>query len=101
MLVNETLDFYRDGWAYTLAIPPREWRLRLACAWPLLIGVSTLAMVRSSCRLLDPSVRVKIARAQVYAMLLRSLSVVWSNRALDRYYGRLLKDLKIEHEGQV
>src|SRR5262249_9017128 len=33
-LVNEllslTIDFYQDGWAYTLAIPRREWRLRLA-----------------------------------------------------------------------
>lgn len=90
-LLSETLDFYRDGWAYTLAIPPQEWRLRLACAWPLLIGVSTLAMVKHARHLLDPTVRVKIARTQVYAILLRSLSVVWSNRALDRYYNQLLK----------
>lgn len=94
-LLNETLDFYRDGWAYTLAIPPQEWRLRLACAWPLLIGVSTLAMVKNSRCLLDPAVRVKIARTQVYAIVLRSLSVVWSNRALDRYYSQLLKRLQI------
>lgn len=94
-LLQETLDFYRDGWAYTLAIPPAEWRLRLACAWPLLIGVSTLALVKQSCRVLDPTVRLKIARTQVYGILLRSLSVVWSNRALDRYYGQLLRRLQI------
>jgi len=40
--------------------------------------------------LLDPKVRVKIARAQVYAILLRSLLTVWSDRALNRYYGQLL-----------
>jgi hypothetical protein len=34
---------------------------------------------------------VKIARAQVYAILLRSLLTVWSDRALDRYYGQLCK----------
>lgn len=94
-LLQETLDCYRDGWAYTLAIPPSEWRLRLACAWPLLIGVSTLALVKHSGGMLDPTVRVKIARMQVYGILLRSLSVVWSNRALDRYYGQLLRRLQI------
>jgi farnesyl-diphosphate farnesyltransferase len=90
VLLEETLAFYRDGWEYTLAIPPREWRLRLACAWPLLIGISTLALVRNSRDLLDPFVRVKIARVRVYLILLRSLCAVWSNRALSRYYNNLL-----------
>lgn len=90
-LLGLTFSHYREGWAYTLTIPRREWRLRLACAWPLLIGLSTLALVGRSQRLLDPAVRVKIARAQVYAILLRSLLTVWSDRALERYYGQLLK----------
>jgi len=89
-LLQDTMECYRDGWEYTLAIPTHEWRLRLACAWPLLIGVSTLALVRSSRLLLDPSVRIKIARAQIYSLLLRSLCIVWSNRALSRYYNNLL-----------
>jgi farnesyl-diphosphate farnesyltransferase len=90
-LLDLTLTYYRDGWAYTLAIPRQEGRLRLACAWPLLIGVSTLALIRHSPRLLDPAARLKIARARVYGILLRSLLTVWSDRALDRYYGQLLK----------
>ena len=89
-LLNLTLAQYREGWAYTLAIPRREWRLRLACAWPLLIGLSTLALVGRSQRLLDPTVRLKVARVQVYGMLLRSLLTVWSDRALERYYEQLL-----------
>lgn len=89
-LLAETLACYREGWAYTLAIPPREWRLRLACAWPLLIGISTLGLVRSSQSLLDPSIRVKISRARIYSILLRSLCAVWSNRAISRYYDDLL-----------
>jgi farnesyl-diphosphate farnesyltransferase len=88
-LIDLALSLYQEGWAYTLAIPRREWRLRLACAWPLLIGVSTLTAVSRSRHLLDPAVRVKIARAQVYAILLRSLLTVWSDRALERYYGQL------------
>lgn len=94
-LLDLTLSHYREGWAYTLAIPRREWRLRLACAWPLLIGVSTLTAIRHSSRLLDPRARVKIARAQVYGILLRSLLTVWSDRALDRYYGQLCKGVGI------
>ncbi len=90
-LLDLTLTHYREGWAYTLAIPRREWRLRLACAWPLLIGLSTLALVGRSEQLLDPQVRVKIARTQVYAIVLRSLFTVWSDRALERYYRQLLK----------
>ena len=89
-LLDLTLTYYREGWAYTLAIPRHEWRLRLACAWPLLIGLSTLALVGRSEQLLDPQVRVKIARVRVYAILLRSLLTVWSDRALDRQYGQLL-----------
>jgi farnesyl-diphosphate farnesyltransferase len=90
-LLDLTLSHYREGWAYTLAIPRREWRLRLACAWPLLIGVATLTAIRHSPQLLDPNLRVKVARAQVYMILLRSLITVWSDRALDRYYRQLCK----------
>ena len=90
-LLDETLDFYQDGWKYTVAVPAREWRLRLACAWPLLIGAATLGLVRNAPHLLDPSTRVKISRAQVYTILMRSLLTVGSNRALNRYYDQLLK----------
>lgn len=90
-VLDLTLSHYREGWAYTLAIPRREWRLRLACAWPLLIGVATLTAIRHAPQLLDPQLRVKIARAQVYGMVLRSLIIVGSNRALDRYYRQLCK----------
>jgi farnesyl-diphosphate farnesyltransferase len=90
-LLNETIAFYQDGWVYTLAIPRQEWRLRLACAWPLLIGIATLMLIKHSPYLLDPAVRVKISRLQVYRILFRSLIAVKSDRALAGYYGRLLR----------
>ncbi|MBI3880662.1 MAG: squalene/phytoene synthase family protein, partial [Verrucomicrobia bacterium] len=34
------------GWAYTNALPRNQRRVRLACAWPVLIGVRTLARLR-------------------------------------------------------
>jgi hypothetical protein len=55
-----------------------------------------LARVRRSRRLLDPTTRVKIARMQVYAIIGRSLLTVWSNRALDWHYQRLLKRVQLE-----
>ena len=42
-LLRLTLDHYEVAWRYTLDIPRREFRMRLACAWPLLIGLGTLA----------------------------------------------------------
>ena len=89
-LLDLTLSYYQDGWAYTQAIPIREWQMRLACAWPLLIGASTLRLLRGSPSLLDPSVRLKIPRSRVYRLLLGSLVSVWSNRTLAFHYNSLL-----------
>jgi farnesyl-diphosphate farnesyltransferase len=85
-----TLDHYQEGWAYTLAIPRREIRMRLACAWPLLIGLETLALIAHSPSLLDSAAVIKIRRPAVYRILLCSLAAIGSNAALDRYH-RLLR----------
>jgi len=41
-LVASARDGFREAWEYTRAIPRSEVRLRLACAWPMLIGLRTL-----------------------------------------------------------
>jgi farnesyl-diphosphate farnesyltransferase len=84
-LLALTLDHYRRGWAYTLAIPRREVQMRLACAWPLLIGFRTLDLVARADNLLDPSVTVKVSRAALYPILLSSSVLVLSNRGLKHY----------------
>jgi farnesyl-diphosphate farnesyltransferase len=81
-LIALTLDHYDVGWQYTLAIPRREWRMRLACAWPLLIGLATLGAIA---RVPDPLAHpgpIKIARRDVRVILARSTAAVLSNRAL-------------------
>ena len=60
------------GWEYTNTIPKRFVRLRLACAWPVLIGHATLGKLRAA-NPLDPAHRVKISRAEVYRVILRTL----------------------------
>jgi len=81
-LLALTLEYYDAGWAYTLAIPLGEWRMRLACAWPLLIGLRTLALVARGPSLLDPASVVKISRPAVYAILAGSFALVWSDSLL-------------------
>ena len=60
------------GWAYTNALPRGSVRVRLACAWPVLIGLETLKLLRSS-PVLDPAQRVKVGRAQVKRLIWRSV----------------------------
>lgn len=60
------------GWNYTNTIPRSQVRVRLACAWPILIGVETLQRLRDG-NVLDPTHRVKITRADVRRIILRSI----------------------------
>jgi len=60
------------GWNYTNAIPRNQVRVRLACAWPILIGLETLRRLRGE-PVLEPTRRVKVARAEVRGIILRSV----------------------------
>jgi farnesyl-diphosphate farnesyltransferase len=62
----------KAGWAYTNALPWRAVRVRLACAWPALIGMRTLARLRAA-NPLDASQRVKINRAEIKSLIVRSV----------------------------
>lgn len=62
----------RSGWAYTNALPRRAMRVRLACAWPILIGLRTLALLRTA-NPLDPQHPVKISRPEVKRILCHSV----------------------------
>lgn len=64
----------RAGWSYTNALPWRCARVRLACAWPILIGFETLHLLRSA-NVLDPQHRVKVSRRRVKQLMLSS--VLW------------------------
>jgi farnesyl-diphosphate farnesyltransferase len=60
------------GWEYTNLVPGSP-RVRLACAWPILIGVRTLALLRTG-NVLDPARRIKVSRAEVKQFILRSVA---------------------------
>ena len=59
------------GWRYINTLPFGQFRVRLACAWPLLLGVKTIQRVRSA-DVAGLKQRVKVPRGQVYGMMLRS-----------------------------
>jgi farnesyl-diphosphate farnesyltransferase len=59
------------GWEYTNALPRQFTRLRLACAWPILIGQRTLELLRVH-PVLDPEIEIKIPRSEVYQLVLVS-----------------------------
>lgn len=59
------------GWRYTETLPYRHWRVRLACAWPILIGIRTLRELRRA-NVLDAAHRVKLSRKEVRRLLLQS-----------------------------
>jgi len=60
------------GWDYTNTLPRRSVRVRLACAWPILIGLETIRLLRCG-NVLDPSRRLKVSRRQVKRLLWRSV----------------------------
>ena len=60
------------GWAYTNTLPYRQMRVRLACAWPVLIGFRTLKLLRQG-KVLDAAHRIKVSRREVKGLMLRSV----------------------------
>jgi len=60
------------GWDYTNALPSGQFRIRLACAWPVLIGVRTLRKLRHE-NVLDDTRRVKVSRPEIRALIGRSI----------------------------
>ena len=60
------------GWRYTNTLPFGQFRVRLACAWPILIGVRTIEKLRAA-NVIGLSQRVKVSRGEVRDILFRSL----------------------------
>ncbi len=62
----------KAGWDYTNALPSGQVRVRLACAWPILIGIRTIKRLRAA-NVLELRRGVKISRGQVRGIMLRSV----------------------------
>jgi farnesyl-diphosphate farnesyltransferase len=60
------------GWDYTNMLPGRCVRVRLGCAWPILIGLETLKLLHAG-NVLDPQHRIKVSRRRVRQLRWRSV----------------------------
>ena len=90
-LLRIALEHLDQGWLYTMAIPSREVRLRLACSWPILFAVKTLQRLSVSPSLLDPEVTLKMTRGEVYRIMALTGGTLACERALTTYYGHIRK----------
>jgi farnesyl-diphosphate farnesyltransferase len=61
----------RAGWRYTNTLPFGQMRVRLACAWPVLIGVRTIEKMRAA-GVVELCERVRVSHGEVRLILLRS-----------------------------
>lgn len=84
-LLDQARTNLQAGWRYTNTIPRSQMRVRLACAWPILIGAATLARLRHE-PILDPRHRVKVSRAEVRGILWQSLICYPFGRAWERQF---------------
>src|ERR1017187_8567626 len=60
------------GWTYTNTLPFGQFRVRLACAWPILIGMRTIEKLRAA-GVIELQQRVKVSRGEVKQIILVSL----------------------------
>jgi len=84
-LLDRAQSHLATGWEYTNAVPWSCPRVRLACAWPILIGLQTIQRLRTG-NVLDKEQRIKISRAEIYSVMLKSLACypvpcAWRNLA--------------------
>lgn len=76
------------GWQYTMAIPGQLWRLRLACTWPIWIGLETVALLRQA-NPLEADKRVMVPQAVVNRMLARTILTCRCRKSLDKRHRQL------------
>ena len=92
------LGHFEAAETYTLAIPRRCPRLRLAALWPLLMGLATLEIVAARRDWLSPDSPSKVSRRWVYRTMALSLGAVWSNRALAAWIGSARRRVELRLE---
>ncbi len=100
-LVERTLAHFRAAVDYMLAIPPTSLRLRLACAWPILIGLETLRLLVNNDAWLDPARVSKLPRGRVYRIVAYSSLAAPSNRLLRGWAERLIAEIDARLEARA
>jgi farnesyl-diphosphate farnesyltransferase len=93
-LLGIALGHYREAARYTLVIPRRCVRLRLACLWPILIGVPTLELLARHDAWLDGSRPIRLAQSRVNRMLAVTPLTAGSNYVTGRWLDKACAGLE-------
>jgi len=73
------------GWAYTNTLPFGQIRVRLACAWPILIGVRTIEKLRAA-NVIELRQHIKISHGERNRIIWRSVLTYPVPRAWQRLF---------------
>jgi farnesyl-diphosphate farnesyltransferase len=93
-LMATALAHYRAAADYTFSIPRLSIRLRLACLWPILIGLETLRLLAANDAWLDPAKISKVRRNDVYRLIAGSTAAVSFDGVLRGWMERLMRDIE-------
>ena len=70
--LRQTEDHLAAGWQYITMLPVRCMRIRLACSWPILIGMRTVKELRYG-NVLDDRFQIRISQYDTWRLILRSI----------------------------
>ncbi|MBI0331058.1 phytoene/squalene synthase family protein [Burkholderia plantarii] len=93
-LVRVALGHFHAAIDYTFAIPPTAMRLRLACIWPIAIGLMTLRLLVVNDAWLAPGHASKVRRNDVYKVIAWSVPRSLSNGCLRRWFDRMIAEIE-------
>ncbi len=93
-LMSTALAHYRAAADYTFSIPRLSIRLRLACLWPILIGLDTLRLLAANDAWLDPAKVSKVRRNDVYRFVAGSTATVCFDGVLRGWMERMIRDVE-------
>lgn len=89
--LDHALSHYQAAGQYIDAIPTTCFRLKLACVWPVWIGLRTVALLRKG-NPLDLQNRIKISRSEVYGIMISTLFQAGFPSLLHGSFKRLTKE---------
>ena len=87
MLADKAERHLRAALTCVKTLPPWQHRIRLACIFPLMFAIRTLAISRRNDQVFENE--AKISRAEVRQIVTDSMLWGWSNLWLDNYYRKL------------
>jgi farnesyl-diphosphate farnesyltransferase len=90
--LNQAEEHLQAGWQYTAMLPVRRMSVRLACAWPILIGARTIDLLRQG-NILDNFHRIKLHRSDIRKLIFQSIVCYPNPKAWNRLFNLPARDL--------